>query len=225
MICEYTIRITGNQDILVLSPQIIGRLIEKIRCSDTKELIIPADELLPQGYAEYLERVMQTNNIEKNIGRQDAYDLTAKQIGMLKVKRQQCFDKAKAETTENATQFNLETNESFFLLTKQSDSRFVCDYENGEKIVEVEDLLVYPIVYNARHSIELSLKIVIKMLWELERKKKISHLVEFIVERKKKLHTHNIEELYKMACENKNIDRRIPAYFENIEDMGNRNLH
>lgn len=135
MICEYTIRITGNQDILVLSPQIIGRLIEKIRCSDTKELIIPADELLPQGYAEYLERVMQTNNIEKNIGRQDAYDLTAKQIGMLKVKRQQCFDKAKAETTENATQFNLETNESFFLLTKQSDSRFVCDYENGEKIV------------------------------------------------------------------------------------------
>lgn len=168
---------------------------------------------------------------------------------MLKVKRQQCFDKAKAETTENATQFNLETNESFFLLTKQSDSRFVCDYENGEKIVvsldhfsiwwqtfinkrtveilikslkvsqEVEDLLVYPIVYNARHSIELSLKIVIKMLWELERKKKISHLVEFIVERKKKLHTHNIEELYKMACENKNIDRRIPAYFENIEDM------
>ena len=84
---------------------------------------------------------------------------------------------------------------------------------------EVEDLLVYPIVYNARHSIELSLKIVIKMLWELERKKKISHSVEFIAERKKKLHTHNIEELYKMACENKNIDRRIPAYFENIEDM------
>ena len=84
---------------------------------------------------------------------------------------------------------------------------------------EVEDLLVYPIAYNARHSIELSLKIVIKMLWELERKKKISHSVEFIAERKKKLHTHNIEELYKMACENKNIDRRIPAYFENIEDM------
>ena len=58
MICEYTIRITGKQDILVLSPQIIGTLSEKIRCSDTKELIIPADELFPQGYAEYLERVM-----------------------------------------------------------------------------------------------------------------------------------------------------------------------
>lgn len=84
---------------------------------------------------------------------------------------------------------------------------------------EVEDLLVYPIVYNARHSIELSLKIVIKMLWEIEEKKGIKYSDEIIAERKKKIHTHNIEELYKMACENKNIDRRIPAYFENIEDM------
>lgn len=84
---------------------------------------------------------------------------------------------------------------------------------------EVENLLVYPIVYNARHSIELSLKIVIKMLWEIEGKKGIQYSDEIIAERKKKIHTHNIEELYKMACENKNIDRRIPAYFENIEDM------
>ena len=84
---------------------------------------------------------------------------------------------------------------------------------------EVEDLLVYPIVYNARHSIELSLKIVIKMLWEIEGKKGRKYSDEIIAERKKKIHTHNIEELYKMACENKNIDRRIPAYFENIEDM------
>lgn len=135
MICEYTIRITGDHDILVLSPQIIGTLIEKIRCSDTKELTIPAEELLPQGYAEYLERVMQINDIGKNVGRQDVYDLTAKQIGMLKIQQQKCFDRATAETTENMAQLNLEANGDFFLLTKQSDSRFICDYENGEKIV------------------------------------------------------------------------------------------
>ena len=51
---------------------------------------------------------------------------------------------------------------------------------------EVEDLLVYPIVYNARHSIELSLKIVIKMLWEIEGKKEIKYSDEIIAERKKK---------------------------------------
>ena len=135
MICEYTIRITGDHNILVLSPQIIGTLLEKIRYSETRELIIPAEELLPQGYTEYLERVMQTNSIGTNIGNQDVYDLTAEQIGMLKVKQQKCFDKATAETIQNVAQFNIETNEEFFLLTKQSDSRFLCDYENGEKIV------------------------------------------------------------------------------------------
>ncbi len=135
MICEYTIRITGDHDILVLSPKIIGTLLEKIRYSDTRELIIPAEELFPQGYTEYLERVKQTNGIGTNIDNQDVYELTAKQIGMLEVKQRKCFDKATAETTENAAHFNIETNREFFLLTKQSDSRFLCDYENGEKIV------------------------------------------------------------------------------------------
>ena len=120
---------------MVLSPEIIGTLIEKTRFSDTKELTIPAKELLPQGYAEYLERVMQTNSIEGHIWKQDVYDLAAKQIGMLKIKQRQCFDKADAVTTETAAQFNLEANENFFLLTKQSDSRFLCEYDNGEKIL------------------------------------------------------------------------------------------
>ena len=53
---------------------------------------------------------------------------------------------------------------------------------------EVEDLLVYPIVYNARHSIELSLKIVIKMLWRIEEKKGICYSEEVLKERKKELH-------------------------------------
>ena len=88
--------------------------------------------------------------------------------------------------------------------------------KNGQ---EVEDLLVYPIVYNARHSIELSLKIVIKMLWEIEKKKGIGCSNEILTERKKKLHTHNIEELYKIAYDYENIDKRIPSYFENIEDI------
>lgn len=135
LMTEYRIKITGKYDILVLSPKIIGTLLEKIRYSDTRELIIPAEELFPQGYREYLERVMQTNSIGTNIGSQDVYDLAAKQIGMLEVKQRKCFDKATAETRENAAQFNIETNEEFFLLTKQSDSRFLCDYDNGEKIV------------------------------------------------------------------------------------------
>ena len=53
----------------------------------------------------------------------------------------------------------------------------------------------------------------------IEEKKGICYSEEVLKERKKELHTHSIECLYKLACDKKNIDRRIPAYFENIEDM------
>ena len=44
---EYRIRITGKYDVIVLSPKMIAVLIEKICSSDTKELVIPAEEILP----------------------------------------------------------------------------------------------------------------------------------------------------------------------------------
>lgn len=61
MICEYTIIMIGEYDIFVLSPQMIARLIENIRTSDSKVLVISAQEILPQGYAQYLARVMEAN--------------------------------------------------------------------------------------------------------------------------------------------------------------------
>ena len=51
---EYKIKITGEYDVIVLSPKMIALLIDKIRNSDTKEMVIPAEEILPQGYVEYL---------------------------------------------------------------------------------------------------------------------------------------------------------------------------
>ena len=49
---EYKIRITGKYDVIVLSPALIARLIEKIRCADTNEMVIPAEEIITQGYDE-----------------------------------------------------------------------------------------------------------------------------------------------------------------------------
>ena len=44
---EYIIKITGEYEMLVLSPQMISLLIEKIEMSDSKELVISAEEILP----------------------------------------------------------------------------------------------------------------------------------------------------------------------------------
>lgn len=52
---------------------------------------------------------------------------------------------------------------------------------------EVEYILVYPIVYNARHSIELSLKIIIEQLWKIQELKGIKKSEEVISQEKKKV--------------------------------------
>lgn len=131
---EYRIKITGKYDVIVLSPNMIARLIDKIRGSDTKEIVIPAEEILPQGYTEYIKRVMQTNSIQPHIGRKNVYDLTAKQIRLLKIDEERCFDKVDVDMPDDTANFNLETNEKFFMLTKQSSSRFICSYENENEI-------------------------------------------------------------------------------------------
>lgn len=78
---EYRIKITGEYDVIVLSPNMIARLIDKIRGSDTKELVIPAEEILPQGYAQYLNRVLDANTeVAKTLPDRNAYTLIAEQI-------------------------------------------------------------------------------------------------------------------------------------------------
>lgn len=122
MICEYTIRMIGEYDIFVLSPQMIARLIENIKTSDSKELVISAQELLPQGYAQYLARVMEANlDIQQENG---VYKIIAEQIDKLTINEKKCFDKVELTTKPNDIQFMLDTNEDFYMLVKEKKARF-----------------------------------------------------------------------------------------------------
>lgn len=123
---EYTITITGDYDILVLSPQMIYKLIEKVKDSDTKELVITAEEILPQGYSEYLTRVLQANLPIKqsNTDQNEIYKTISQQIDKLKIGHQKCFDKVDFFSKECATQFLLSTNEYFYMLVKQERTCF-----------------------------------------------------------------------------------------------------
>lgn len=76
---------------------------------------------------------------------------------------------------------------------------------------ETEDTLVYPLVYNARHSFELALKIIIEQLWELQKLKGIVKSDEIIKEEKKKIHCHDIKTLFEMVESLAKVDRRLPS--------------
>ena len=95
MTCGYRIWIRGEYDISVLSPEIIALLVEKVKKAASKDLIIPVEEIIPRGYAEYLVRVLEVNmTTEAPCDMRAVYGMTARQIGALKVEEHKCFDRA-----------------------------------------------------------------------------------------------------------------------------------
>ena len=95
MTCGYRIWIRGEYGISVLSPEIIALLVEKVKKAASKDLIIPVEEIIPRGYAEYLVRVMEANMAAGGpCGVREVYGLTARQIGALNVEEHRCFDRA-----------------------------------------------------------------------------------------------------------------------------------
>ena len=84
-----------------------------------------------------------------------------------------------------------------------------------------EDQYVYPIIYCARHSVELSLKIYIRMLLALYEIK--DDKVERPINKSdiiKKIHTHNIQELNDIIVAYYEIDKRLSnSYDPLIQDL------
>lgn len=134
---EYKIKIKGNYDILIINPKMISNLIAKVNQSDSKELTVSADEILPDKYVEYLSRVLKANiETTKALQTINPYELIAKEIEKLQVNNENCFDNVKVTENNENTSFDIDTNEKFYMLIKEKDNQFkyVFKNENGEEI-------------------------------------------------------------------------------------------
>lgn len=134
---EYVIKIKGNYDILIINPKMISNLITKINQSNTKELTVSADEILPEKYVDYLSRVLKANiETTKALQTINPYELIAKEIEKLQVNNENCFDNVKVTENNENTSFDVDTNERFYMLIKEKDNQFKYVYknENGEEI-------------------------------------------------------------------------------------------
>lgn len=134
---EYVIKIKGNYDILIINPKMISNLIAKVNQSNTKELIVSADEILPEKYVEYLSRVLKANiETTKALQTINPYELIAKEIEKLQVNNENCFDNVKVTENNENTKFDIDTNEKFYMLVKEKENNFKYVYknENGEEI-------------------------------------------------------------------------------------------
>ena len=72
--------------LLIISPGMIVALIAEMRRSSTREMLVPADEILPPGYAEYLKRVLAANEYSENV-----YDMAVEQFRRLEVEQSLCY--------------------------------------------------------------------------------------------------------------------------------------
>ena len=134
---KYKIKIKGNYDILIINPKMISNLIAKVNQSDSKELTVSADEILPDKYVEYLSRVLKANiETTKALQTINPYELIAKEIEKLQVNNENCFDNVKVTENNENTSFDIDTNEKFYMLIKEKDNQFkyVFKNENGEEI-------------------------------------------------------------------------------------------
>lgn len=105
---------------------------------------------------------------------------------------------------ENGGTDNFDIREGF----KSSVNIMINAVENGE----YEDIMIYPVVYNVRHSIELSMKIIIEYLLHIYDFRKVS----FSDEDKKKIYTHDIEVLDAIIQKYYSFDYRIIEKYDKV---------
>lgn len=106
---------------------------------------------------------------------------------------------------ENGGTDNFDIREGF----KSSVEIMIKAVENGA----YEDTMIYPVVYNVRHSIELSMKIVIEYLLHIYDFRKVS----FSQEDKKKIYTHDIETLDAIIQKYYLFDHRIKEKYDKVQ--------
>ena len=58
---EYKVSITGITDFIIISPEVLRLLLEKIKDSVTLNVEIPAEYIMPMKFAEYIKAVINVN--------------------------------------------------------------------------------------------------------------------------------------------------------------------
>ena len=105
---------------------------------------------------------------------------------------------------ENGGTDNFDIREGF----KSSVNIMINAVENGE----YEDTLIYSVVYNARHSLELSMKIVLEYLIYISNFRK----VPFTEQDKRRIYTHDITVLDSMIQKYYLFDNRIVETYDKV---------
>lgn len=142
---EYRLRITGVEDFVIISPRVLGMILQKISESESRMLEIPVESIMPPGYTQYLVNVLNSNRENKlfkfsqikddPIRAEHVYQIIQYQMQRLKIESDYCFQKIVlcTENTEQTMEYEVEAKDAFFYICKNENSKFLYIFPNGKQ--------------------------------------------------------------------------------------------
>ncbi len=142
---EYKISIVGVTDFIIISPDVLGLLFQKIRESSKQQMDIPVESIMPISYTKYLESVLNVNRdkkmfryrqiSEKELKKEQIYKILERQMKNLKVEKEECFEKFALleENTEAQYTYSVETEKDFFCLCQDEECKFTYVFPDGRQ--------------------------------------------------------------------------------------------
>ena len=135
----YKLKFVGDGELIIISPPILRRLIEKVKKSSEKELTVEFDRLFPSPYQEYLLNVINSNSDEPYfsyeyipkvlLDQNDLFKIAEHQLEEMKIEDVNCFDTVRL-LKKRGNVLEMNCSNSFWTACKNSEAVF--QYSNLE---------------------------------------------------------------------------------------------
>ena len=142
-------KISGEMDFVIISPQVFSSLIAKIHNSPEREVAVVVEEIMPPGFMDYLINVINVNRftnekfryhyiLEDPITRKDLYKILKEQLSRADMDNTTCFQNISLQRTlHGAAELDMECNEPFFRACKESTATLVYTCQDGREETRV----------------------------------------------------------------------------------------
>lgn len=142
---EYKLKINGEIDFIIISPQVFSSLISQIHNSPEREVAVNIEDIMPPGFTDYLLRVINVNRftnerfryhyiLENPVTKKGLYEILQQQLSNADIEKSPCFQTIRlTDTFRGDVELDMECNEPFFWACKDTAAKFVYTFPDGRE--------------------------------------------------------------------------------------------
>lgn len=142
---EYRLKINGEIDFIIISPQVLSSLISQIHNSPEREVAVNIEDIMPPGFTDYLLRVININRftnerfryhyiLENPVTKKGLYEILRQQLSNADIENSPCFQTIRlTDTFRGDVELDMECNEPFFWACKDTAAKFVYTFPDGRE--------------------------------------------------------------------------------------------